>query len=164
MRPARRFVAEGRVVICPAAKTGRQILQRHDPTQPLEPGKPAKREHTAIRHGGRAVLAPFVVPTGHVLWILDETRPSSRLVLPIWPQWSRHGPPGSARTGWGIPSTPTGAARAALWSRTGATGLVWPRTCNAGDRGGGCGASHTSSRSATFPPNMGHGFPQLRCG
>jgi hypothetical protein len=29
-----------------------QILQRKYPTQPMAPGKPEKREHEYIRHGG----------------------------------------------------------------------------------------------------------------
>jgi hypothetical protein len=36
-----------------------QILQRQYPTQPIEPGKPAKREHESIRHGTRALIASF---------------------------------------------------------------------------------------------------------
>ena len=74
---ARRFFAQGRVVICTDEKTGMQILQRKYPTQPMEPGKPEKREHEYIRHGVRALIASFVVPTGHVLWNLGETRTSA---------------------------------------------------------------------------------------
>jgi hypothetical protein len=54
---ALRFCEHGRVVICTAAKTGRQMLQRQYPTPPMAPGKPEKREHEYIRHGGRAWLA-----------------------------------------------------------------------------------------------------------
>jgi len=65
---ARRFFAQGRVVICTDEKTGMQILQRKYPTQPMAPGTPEKREHEYIRHGVRALIASFVVPTGHVVW------------------------------------------------------------------------------------------------
>jgi hypothetical protein len=74
---AHRFFEEGRVVICTDEKTGMQILQRKYPTQPMEPGKPEKREHEYIRHGVRALIASFIVPTGHVLWKLGETRTSA---------------------------------------------------------------------------------------
>jgi hypothetical protein len=74
---ALRFFAQGRVVICTDEKTGMQILQRTYPTQPIAPGKPEKREHEYIRHGVRALIASFVVPTGHVVWNLGQTRTSA---------------------------------------------------------------------------------------
>ena len=73
---ALRFFAQGRVVICPDEKTGMQMLQRQDPTQPVAPGKPEKREHEYIRHGVRALIASFVVATGQVVWNLGQTRTS----------------------------------------------------------------------------------------
>src|SRR5499425_1252898 len=73
---ALRFFEHGRVVICTDEKTGMQILQRKYPTQPIAPGKPEKREHEYIRHGVRALIASFVVPTGHVAWNLGPTRTS----------------------------------------------------------------------------------------
>jgi hypothetical protein len=74
---ALRFYAHDRVVICTDEKTGMQILQRKYPTQPIVPGKPEKREHEYIRHGVRALIASFVVPTGHVVWNVGETRTSA---------------------------------------------------------------------------------------
>jgi DDE superfamily endonuclease len=74
---ALRFWEQGRVVICTDEKTGMQILQRKYPTQPIAPGKPAKCEHEYIRHGVRALIASFVVPTGHVVWNLGQTRTST---------------------------------------------------------------------------------------
>ena len=74
---ALRFYQEGRLVICADEKTGRQILQRRYPTQPVQPGKPEKREHEYIRHGVRALLASFVVPTGQLVWNLGQTRTSA---------------------------------------------------------------------------------------
>ncbi len=67
---------QGKLVICCDEKTGMQILQRKHPTQPARPGHPEKREHEYIRHGTRALIASFVVPTGEVLWDLGETRTS----------------------------------------------------------------------------------------
>lgn len=74
---ALRFYQEGRPVICADEKTGMPILQRRSPTQPVQPGKPEKREHAYIRHGVRALLASFVVPTGQVVWKLGQTRTSA---------------------------------------------------------------------------------------
>jgi hypothetical protein len=71
---ALRCYQEGRLVICADEKTGMQILQRRYPTQPVQPGKPEKREHEYIRHGVRALLASFVVPTGQLVWNLGQTR------------------------------------------------------------------------------------------
>jgi transposase len=73
---ALRFFQEGRLVICADEKTGMQILQRAHPTQPVQPGKPEKREYEYIRHGVRALLASFVVPTGQLVWNLGQTRTS----------------------------------------------------------------------------------------
>ena len=67
---------QGRLVICSDEKTGMQILQRKHPTQPVEPGKPEKREFEYIRHGTRVLLNSFVVPTGKVVWDVGETRTS----------------------------------------------------------------------------------------
>src|SRR4029453_8857727 len=57
---ALRFYQQGRLVICADEKTGMQMLQRRYPTQPVQPGKPEKREHEYIRHGVRALLASVV--------------------------------------------------------------------------------------------------------
>jgi len=74
---ALRFLEQGRLVICSDEKTGMQILERKYPTQPMAPGKPEKREHEYIRHGTRALIASFVVPTGQVVWNLGPTRTSA---------------------------------------------------------------------------------------
>jgi len=65
---------QGPLVICSDEKTGMQILQRKHPTQPARPGHPQKREQDYIRHGTRALIASFVVPTGEVVWDLGLTR------------------------------------------------------------------------------------------
>ena len=74
---ALRFFEQGRLVICSDEKTGMQILERKYPTQPITPGKPEKREQEYIRHGTRALIASFVVPTGQVVWNLGQTRTSA---------------------------------------------------------------------------------------
>jgi hypothetical protein len=70
------FYQQGRLVICCDEKTGMQILQRKHPTRLAVPGKPEKREHEYIRHGARALIASFLVPTGQVVWNLGKTRTS----------------------------------------------------------------------------------------
>lgn len=74
---APRLYQEGRLVICSDEKTGMQILERKYPTRPVEPGKPERREHEYIRHGARALIGSFVVPTGEVVWNLGLTRTSN---------------------------------------------------------------------------------------
>ena len=83
---ALRFYQQGRLVICADEKTGMQILQRAYPTQPMQPGKPEKREHEYIRHGVRALLASFVVPTGHLVWNLGPHPHQCRLGRPSGPR------------------------------------------------------------------------------
>ena len=73
---APRLYERGRLVICSDEKTGMQILQRKYPTQPVQPGKPEKREHEYIRHGVRALIASFVVPTGEAVADVSITRTS----------------------------------------------------------------------------------------
>jgi len=102
---ALRCYEQGRLVICADEKTGMQILQRAYPTQPVQPGKPAKREHEYIRHGVRALLASFVVPTGHIVWHLGRTRTSA--------DWAAHLAhvvhqlPTMARDDWGVDNLTT---------------------------------------------------------
>src|SRR5216684_4323720 len=49
-------------------------LNSHDPDFEA---KAQKREHEYIRHGVRALLASFVVPTGQLVWNLGQTRTSA---------------------------------------------------------------------------------------
>ena len=74
---ARRFFAQGRLVICSDAKTGMQMLERKSPTQLMEPGQPEKRAHEDIRQGTRGLIASFVGPTGQGVWHLGQTRTRS---------------------------------------------------------------------------------------
>jgi transposase len=73
-----------------------QILQRKYPTQLAQPGQPEKREQEYIRHGVRALLASFVVPTGQVLWNVGLTRTSNdfaahlRMVVAQLPTMARY--------------------------------------------------------------------------
>ena len=59
-----------------------QILQRKYPTRLARPGSLEKREFEYIRHGTRALLTTFCVPTGQVVWNLGPTRTSV--------DWVRH--------------------------------------------------------------------------
>ena len=125
---ALRFFVQDRVVICTDEKTGMQILQRKYPTQPITPGKPEKREHEYIRHGVRALIASFVVPTGHAVWNLGQTRTIAdfaahlRNVVQQLPDMARY-------DGWWIIFIPTGAWTYAIWAPSGAISPVWPRSC-----------------------------------
>ena len=67
---------QGELVLSTDEKTGMQILERKYPTRRARPGHPEKREHEYIRHGTRALIASFVVPTGEVVWNLGPTRTS----------------------------------------------------------------------------------------
>ena len=80
---ALRFYEQGRLVICADEKTGMQMLQRASPTQPGQPGQPEKREPEYIRHGVRALLASFIVPTGHLVWHLGRTRTRAEWAAPL---------------------------------------------------------------------------------
>jgi hypothetical protein len=79
---APRFYEQGRLVLSSDEKTGMQILQRKYPTRPARPGSIEKREFEYIRHGTRALLTTFCVPTGQVVWDLGPTRTSA--------DWVRH--------------------------------------------------------------------------
>jgi hypothetical protein len=79
---APRSFADGRLVLSSDEKTGMQILQRKYPTRPARPGQIEKREFEYIRHGTRALLTTFCVPTGRVVWDLGRTRTST--------DWVRH--------------------------------------------------------------------------
>jgi len=55
--------------------TGIQALERKEPTKPMEPGKPERREFEYIRHGTQTVIANFDVATGEVITpTVGETR------------------------------------------------------------------------------------------
>ena len=73
---APRFYEQGRLVLSSDEKTGMQILQRKYPTRLARPGSIEKREFEYIRHGTRALLTTFCVPTGQVVWNLGPTRTS----------------------------------------------------------------------------------------
>jgi len=73
---APRFYEQGRLVLSSDEKTGMRILQRKYPTRPARPGSIEKREFEYIRHGTRALLTTFRVPTGQVVWNLSPTRTS----------------------------------------------------------------------------------------
>lgn len=70
-------LAHDRVVMCPDAQTGMQMLHRQDPPPPLVPGKPENRAHESLRHGGRAWIAALVVATGQGVGHVGPTRTSA---------------------------------------------------------------------------------------
>lgn len=74
---APRLYRQGRLVLCADEKTGMSIRGRLYPTQPARPGRPARREFEYVRHGTRALLTTFCVPTGQVVWDLSPTRTSA---------------------------------------------------------------------------------------
>ena len=67
---------QGHLVLCTDEKAGLQVLQRSHPTRPAGPGRPERRERDYVRHGTRALLASFAVPTGEVVWDVGPTRTS----------------------------------------------------------------------------------------
>jgi DDE superfamily endonuclease len=101
---------QGELVICCDEKTGMQILERKHPTEPAEPGVPRRREHESIRHGTRALIASFAVPTGEVSWDLGMTRTSEDFVAHLrhaveqFPERDRyHWVVDNLNTHWGLP-------------------------------------------------------------
>lgn len=80
---ALRFDQEGRWGIGVDAKTGRQMLQRQDPTPWGQAGQPETREHESSRPGVRALRASFLVPTGPGLWKLGVTRTSEEVAAHV---------------------------------------------------------------------------------
>jgi len=75
----------------------------------VPPGKPAKREDEYIRHGVRALLASFVVPTGHLVWNLGQTRTSADWAAHL--AHVGHQLPTMLRDDWGVDNLNT------HWSR-----------------------------------------------
>jgi transposase len=71
---ARARAEQGHLVLSTDEKSGMQVLQRLHPTQPAQPGHPEKRERDYVRHGTRALIASFAVPTGEVVWDVGPTR------------------------------------------------------------------------------------------
>ena len=96
---ALRYYEQGRLVICCDEKTGMQILERKHPTQLVLPGKPEKRKQEYIRHGVRALISSFVVPTGQVVWNLGKTRTSEDFAAHL-SKVRNEFPPCNAMTGW----------------------------------------------------------------
>jgi DDE superfamily endonuclease len=108
-RQALRFYQEGRLIICADEKTGMQMLPRRDPTQPVHPGKPEKREPEYLRPGVRAFIASFVVATGQVIGNLGQTRTSTDFAPPL--AHVVHQRPEMQRYDWGVDNLNT------HWSR-----------------------------------------------
>ena len=92
---SRMLYQHGELVISTDETTGMPILQRQYPTRRARPGHHEKREHEYVRHGTRALIASFGVPTGEVVWNLRPTRTSIdfahhlRTVADHFRAWSR---------------------------------------------------------------------------
>ena len=159
---ALRFLEQGRLVICSDEKTGMQILERKYPTQPMAPGKPEKREHEYIRHGTRALIASFVVPTGQVVWNLGQTRTSADFAA-HWVNVVKQ-LPAMHRYDWWITSTPTGASMSAVWLPSGARCPLLSTTSAEVCSGGHSCVIRAISMCSTLRPNMAPGSIKLSCG
>jgi hypothetical protein len=55
---------------CVDEKTGRGVRRPAAPSQPVAPGRPARRELESVRHGTADLLAAFAVRDGHVTGIV----------------------------------------------------------------------------------------------
>jgi hypothetical protein len=160
---ARRVLEQGRWGIGSDAKTGMHMLERHDPPRPLAPSKPANRAHAYLRQGTRGLIASFVVPTGQVVWPLGQTRSSSDCAAPLAPVGTQL--PERPRSDWGgIPSTPPGVLRAAVWVPSGARCPWWPRPGAEVGRAGRCGTTHAIGLASTVRSNTAPGFTRWRAG
>ena len=107
---APKLYQHGELVICCDEKTGMQILQRKYATQQAKSGKRRRREYEYIRHGTRALLASFAVPTGEVAWNLGTTRTSDDFVAHLrhaanhFPEMDRyHWVLDNLNTHWSLP-------------------------------------------------------------
>ena len=131
---APKLYQHGELVICCDEKTGMQILQRKYATQQAKSGKRRRREYEYIRHGTRALLASFAVPTGEVAWNLGTTRTSDDFVAHLrhaanhFPEMDRyHWVLDNLNTHWSLPVW--------RWSPSGAISLWTQRRCGAARNG-----------------------------
>jgi hypothetical protein len=72
---------DGRLVMCCAATTGRQVLERTAPTTPAHPGRRERRDHEDLRHGPRVRLNSLAVATGQRAWTMGATRKTTDVVV-----------------------------------------------------------------------------------
>jgi transposase len=61
-------------------KTGIGIREPAAPSQPVAPGRPARREFEYVRHGAAALLAAFCVVTGMVYGIVRQRHRSAEFI------------------------------------------------------------------------------------
>ena len=59
---------QGIHLICTDEKTGIQALEHSHPAQPMQPGRPERREHSYERHGTQCLIANFEVATGRIVF------------------------------------------------------------------------------------------------
>jgi transposase len=67
-------------VFCVDEKTGIGVRAPAAPSQPVAPGRPARREFEYVRHGTAAVLAAFGVLTGMVQAIVRQRHRSAEFI------------------------------------------------------------------------------------
>jgi transposase len=65
---------------CVDEKTGIGVRAPAAPSQPVAPGRPARREFEDIRHGTAAVLAAFAVQTGQVTGLVRPHHRSAEFI------------------------------------------------------------------------------------
>jgi transposase len=92
--------AQGRLVICGDAKTGRPVLERQAPTTPAQPGRRERREHADIRPGTRVLSNALAGATGQMAWTIGRTRTATDCVAPLPQAYQRL--PRLTRYAWGL--------------------------------------------------------------
>jgi transposase len=73
-RQAPQRAAQGERTVSVDEMTGVQALERAAPTQPLQPGRPERREFEYIRHGTQTLIAGLDVVSGEVFGEVGATR------------------------------------------------------------------------------------------
>lgn len=65
---------------CVDEKTGIGVREPTAPSQPVAPGRPARREFEYVRHGTAALLAAFGVTTGEVTGLVRQRHRSAEFI------------------------------------------------------------------------------------
>jgi len=65
---------------CVDEKTGIGVREPAAPSQPVAPGRPARREFEYARHGTAAVLAAFAIQTGRVQGLVRQRHRSAEFI------------------------------------------------------------------------------------
>ena len=116
----------------PTKRRGCRFCNARYPTQPVQPGKPEKREHEYIRHGVRALARLVRRPDGPARVESGPDPHQCGLGRPSGQRRARNCPRCSATIGWSIISIPTGASRSAGSSPNGVTSRICPKALQRG--------------------------------